>query len=684
MGTEFRSPFSELVGMTGSFLHVIDVESPWLNGRTERSHAELRHQIELMLTEIVPQSDEEWLSVVASAVTARNASHNEKGFSPIQRVLGTTPRIAGELCMDGWPDAVYEGPLQAMRRSADIRHTANRAYLEQQHRARLRTALRTRHRKPDVPLLLGMRVWVWRKPQRGRLQGWYGPGLILVKTTSGHPCAPASRSGHSSVPGRRTALDAEGQEEENDSEDERNEERTEEPERLDMEGTTPRGDVRPRQLDETVEEPPSRRPRVGAERELPPEESPYRGTSTPVPTRPPRPTASWMGIQEDTDQVLTTFYQAEKGIVQVNTLPVAVQELFLKGSRLKESQAVMNTLVPLSKLETERVLANPQANVIPSRWLDVWKEVDKSDAPSFPQGLGIPRGLVPKSRWILQGFHDSAARELNRCVQTSEQHELLYVLQVVCDHGWTGQVGDVSAAFTQANMDLPQNQRVDEIYVRAPRDGGLPCFPGATVFRLQVELYGLMTGPLCWKNTFFHKCSQLGFVLHPLGSCTLLWYHPETKELEGIMLVQVDDVLVGGTHADFVSALERLKATFRFGKRKSLCDGSEFNGRHLQQVKHEIQVDLRDYMCKLKPIPIEKCEIDGKDRKVVTQFRALLGALSWATRAAVPQGVGDCSILASQTNSLTWADVKELNRSLGRMQETVTTMRVIQMPRKKT
>eukprot|EP00971_Amphidinium_carterae_P198663 3942622-Amphidinium_carterae.1 len=30
-----------------------------------------------------------------------------------------------------------------------------------------------------------MRVWIWRKPQRGRLPGWYGPGLILVKTTSG-------------------------------------------------------------------------------------------------------------------------------------------------------------------------------------------------------------------------------------------------------------------------------------------------------------------------------------------------------------------------------------------------------------------------------------------------------------------------------------------------------------------
>eukprot|EP00971_Amphidinium_carterae_P055685 1097933-Amphidinium_carterae.1 len=66
------------------------------------------------------------------------------------------------------------------------------------------------------------------------------------------------------------------------------------------------------------------------------------------------------------------------------------------------------------------------------------------------------------------------------------------------------------------------------------------------------------------------------------------------------MLVQVDDVLVGGNHTDFVSVLEKLKTTFRFGKWKTLCDGSE-----LKQVKNEIQVDLRDYMGKLKPIPIE-------------------------------------------------------------------------------
>eukprot|EP00971_Amphidinium_carterae_P313639 6233726-Amphidinium_carterae.1 len=148
------------------------------------------------------------------------------------------------------------------------------------------------------------------------------------------------------------------------------------------------------------------------------------------------------------------------------------------------------------------------------------------------------------------------------------------------------------------------------------------------------------------------------------------------------MLVQVDDVLVGGEHPAFKEVMRSLQKTFRFGKWKDLSMSTEFNGRHVTQVQGEIQVDMKEYMSKLKPIAVEgKKEVTDT---VVTQYRALIGALSWATRAAVPQGVGDCSILASQTTRLTWADVKELNRSLARLQETTPVLRVLKMPVEKT
>eukprot|EP00971_Amphidinium_carterae_P139107 2756919-Amphidinium_carterae.3 len=138
-----------------------------------------------MLSEMVPNSDEEWLGMVAAASLSRNSAHNSQGFSPMQRVLGVAPRIAGELCTSGFPDAMLEGPLASMRRAAEIRHVASKAYLQQQHRDRLKTAMRTRHRVMPYDITPGMRVWTWRKPIHGRRAGWYGPGVVLAKTSSG-------------------------------------------------------------------------------------------------------------------------------------------------------------------------------------------------------------------------------------------------------------------------------------------------------------------------------------------------------------------------------------------------------------------------------------------------------------------------------------------------------------------
>eukprot|EP00971_Amphidinium_carterae_P294694 5851786-Amphidinium_carterae.3 len=43
-GREFLGQFSLTCGHYGNLVHVIDTNSPWLNGRTERSHTELRNK----------------------------------------------------------------------------------------------------------------------------------------------------------------------------------------------------------------------------------------------------------------------------------------------------------------------------------------------------------------------------------------------------------------------------------------------------------------------------------------------------------------------------------------------------------------------------------------------------------------------------------------------------------------
>eukprot|EP00971_Amphidinium_carterae_P335285 6471060-Amphidinium_carterae.1 len=439
-----------------------------------------------------------------------------------------------------------------------------------------------------------------------------------------------------------------------------------------------RGEVRAAEVDEHIERP-RQRARIQVD-EGSGGSFPFRGTSTAMGSRDPTPQHQWLNSAD------ILFEEAKKGTVIVEDLPTQQhKDLFLKGSRLKESKAVEHVLDPLPAEEAETVLKYSRHLIIPSRWLDVYKEVEIEGAPEYSKTLKIPKGLQAKSRWILQGFHDASALKLNRSVNASAMCELLFVLQVIVDNKWEAFCGDIAAAFTQTDMSLPQNQRQNPVYVRAPSNGDLPSFPGVKLFLLKVELYGLMTGPLSWKNSLYSTMTSLGFVQHPLGVCTLLWYTPDTQELAGIVLLQVDDILGGGEHPGFKEAVRQLRQKtekYRFGKWRLLSEGTEFNGRHLNQVNRgKITVDMKAFLHKIQPVPVNvKQEITTE---VVTQYRGLVGSLSWATRSAMPQGAGDASILAGRTTTLMWADVKEANRTLLSLQQTAPTLQIVSMPREK-
>eukprot|EP00971_Amphidinium_carterae_P065569 1299118-Amphidinium_carterae.2 len=42
--------------------------------------------------------------------------------------------------------------------------------------------------------------------------------------------------------------------------------------------------------------------------------------------------------------------------------------------------------------------------VIPSRWLDVWKVKDTDEPNDYPEEYHVPKELHAKSRWIIQGY----------------------------------------------------------------------------------------------------------------------------------------------------------------------------------------------------------------------------------------------------------------------------------------
>ena len=94
-------PFASKVNQLGILLHFTDMRSPWQNARTERAGGAFKSKLETVLHETSAESELEFALAVSETQIARNRYMNRAGFSPFQRVFGTTPRLPASM-FSGW------------------------------------------------------------------------------------------------------------------------------------------------------------------------------------------------------------------------------------------------------------------------------------------------------------------------------------------------------------------------------------------------------------------------------------------------------------------------------------------------------------------------------------------------------------------------------------------------------
>ena len=116
---------------------------------------------------------------------AKNWYSNRSGFSPLQRVFGITPRLAGSILSDDTIDShlVVDNELEDYERAEELRQAATRAWAAVDERTRLQRSLRAKHRLPQT-FVEGQFVFVWRQPELGPGR-WHGPGIVILPTCGG-------------------------------------------------------------------------------------------------------------------------------------------------------------------------------------------------------------------------------------------------------------------------------------------------------------------------------------------------------------------------------------------------------------------------------------------------------------------------------------------------------------------
>ena len=186
------------------------------------------------------------------------------------------------------------------------------------------------------------------------------------------------------------------------------------------------------------------------------------------------------------------------------------------------------------------------------------------------------------------------------------------------------------------------------------------------VWKLKKSCYGLYDASRQWFMSV--RETLLGMDMKSLSGDDAFFFCVRAGKLVGMVIIHVDDFLVAGTTDFFTVVKQKLIGRFTFGK---IEFGSfKFTGLNIRQTPEGILVDQNDYVQSLEPIKLDK--VADKNEKLAnkkfTEFRGLIGQLSWAAENTRPDIAFDTRELSTKNKEATYGDLKDINKILKKAQ----------------
>ena len=184
---------------------------------------------------------------------------------------------------------------------------------------------------------------------------------------------------------------------------------------------------------------------------------------------------------------------------------------------------------------------------------NVYIEVEDCGQPTIGSRLVLSEkedGKI-KARFVIKGFqeHDVQADSL-----MASQVTLKLICSLSANENWRIEGSDVSSAFLQSK---PMER---EVFVDPPREQKREGF----IWRLIKPAYGLNDASRYWYETLNGTLIDLGMTQSHRDSC-LFYYKPENN-LEGLILIHVDDILSSGSQMFKSNIITKLRTNYKFGK----------------------------------------------------------------------------------------------------------------------
>lgn len=363
-----------------------------------------------------------------------------------------------------------------------------------------------------------------------------------------------------------------------------------------------------------------------------------------------------------TNQVsfLATTAKRQRSEVKVRDLtPTEIQEF--EKAKLKEVDQWLDTGTVRAILRHKI----PEANLLRSRWILTWKELDPQEA------LEMKKSHKAKARLVILGYEDPNLAEIPRDSPTLQKESRSLILQYCASRQWSIRSFDVKTAFLRGSRRDNRVLGVEPPIELRQRMG----LQEAETCELLKSAYGLVNAPYLWYQELKETLINLKFKMSPLDPCLFTLASADGK-VHGCIGIHVDDGLCCGDSV-FDKALADLERKFPFGAKKQ--GTFVFTGIHIHQEKNgNIHLNQKDYINNIEAIHIDRDRRKMPEATITDKekqgLRGLIGSLQYAASNTRPDLSSRLSLLQARINCAQIKDLMEGNRLLGdaKKHDTVT------------
>ena len=171
-GREFdNEQFRDMAQHLNVVVHTTAAQSPWSNGLNERHNGILGEMVKKTLED----TDCDFETALAWAVSAKNSLHSVNGFSPNQLVFGRNPNLPAFL-NDKLPALEGISTSEIVANNLNAKHAARKAFVECESSEKLRRAVRHQVRTSIVQSYSNGGMVLFK---RNECERWLGPGTVI-------------------------------------------------------------------------------------------------------------------------------------------------------------------------------------------------------------------------------------------------------------------------------------------------------------------------------------------------------------------------------------------------------------------------------------------------------------------------------------------------------------------------